>query len=286
MAGHNAAGSMSRKSSCAEEFAHRTSTNRLSEAVAREKMREKMRFENSLDDSVAARLEYRYGGAHEAGFEHIILTLKKPADERIMEAIGYLENYCKLLKGCTSKEVLEVFYQEVGLRLIRILQKPIKWQISLSDGFQVIAGLNALQIPAGTINFLYLKMLGHVYIVEDAKDLAPIVNDVARYGGAYRPEDVYEFIQPTSSAAGTGGRSRRSWLTRCITLASRALHRLLMVSECSCSRKGSTGVRDVMIIVGGISLGTGIIEVGTLRETVSKRQVKDLTMLSFCGWSC
>ena len=31
-------------------------------------------------------------------------------------------------------------------------------------------------------------MLGHVYVVEDAKDLAQIVRDVTRYGGAYIPE--------------------------------------------------------------------------------------------------
>jgi len=31
-------------------------------------------------------------------------------------------------------------------------------------------------------------MLGHVYVVEDAKDLAQIVRDVTRYGGAYRTE--------------------------------------------------------------------------------------------------
>ena len=31
-------------------------------------------------------------------------------------------------------------------------------------------------------------MLGHVYVVEDAKDLAQIVREVTRYGGAYRPE--------------------------------------------------------------------------------------------------
>lgn len=58
-------------------------------------------------------------------------------------------------------------------------------------------------------------MLGHVYVVEDAKDLAQIVRDVARYGGAYRPEvsdqwsklsysrfsllqDIYEFLQRRS----------------------------------------------------------------------------------------
>lgn len=77
------------------------------------------------------------------------------------EAIKCLEMHCKLLKGSTSKEVLEVFHQEVGLRLISylffllgciyitytlflsILQKHIKRQIiSLNGGFQVIADLN------------------------------------------------------------------------------------------------------------------------------------------------
>lgn len=37
-------------------------------------------------------------------------------------------------------------------------------------------------------DFANLRMLGHVYIVEDAKDLAQIVRDVTRYGGAYKPE--------------------------------------------------------------------------------------------------
>ena len=98
----------------------------------------------------------------------------------------------------------------------RILQKHIKRQIiSLNGGFQVIADLNAyhtfisslkvnssfiiiyiyifltrasLQIQSLTSDFANLKMLGHVFIVEDAKDLAQIVRDVTRYGGAYRPE--------------------------------------------------------------------------------------------------
>jgi recyclin-1 len=34
------------------------------------------------------------------------------------EAIQCLDTHCKLVKGSTSKEVLEVFYQEVGVRLI------------------------------------------------------------------------------------------------------------------------------------------------------------------------
>ncbi|KAJ3716502.1 exocyst complex component Sec10-like protein [Lentinula raphanica] len=182
-------------------------------------VREKKRFENSLDDSVA--------GGLNAGtevlmnqVEHIILRLTAPREyyppenaaldlkptKGCIEAIKCLEMHCKLLKGSTSKEVLEVFHQEVGIRLIAILQKHIKRQIiSLSGGFQVIADLNAyhsfiasLKVPSITADFAHLKMLGHVYVVEDAKDLAQIVRDVTRYGGAYRPEDIYEFIQRRS----------------------------------------------------------------------------------------
>ncbi|KAG1743685.1 exocyst complex component Sec10-like protein [Suillus paluster] len=179
-------------------------------------VREKKRFENTLDDCVAAGLN--------AGtqvlmnqVEHIILTLTKPREyyppedaplelgstEGCTEAIRCLDTHCKLLKDSTSKEVLEVFYQEVGIRLLAILQKHIKRQIiSLNGGFQVIADLNAyysfiasLKVPNITADFSHLKMLGHVFVVEDAKDLAQIVRDVTRYGGAYRPEDIYEFIQ-------------------------------------------------------------------------------------------
>jgi len=63
--------------------------------------------------------------------EHIILTLTGPREYYpedgpldlgptlgCAEAIKCLEMHCRLLKGSTSKEVLEVFYQEVGIRLI------------------------------------------------------------------------------------------------------------------------------------------------------------------------
>ncbi|KAF9029567.1 hypothetical protein BDZ89DRAFT_1065353 [Hymenopellis radicata] len=150
-------------------------------------VREKKRFENALDESVA--------GGLNAGTEVLM-----------NQAIKCLEMHCKLLKGSTSREVLEVFHQEVGIRLIGILQKHIKRQIiSLNGGFQVIADLNAyyafissLKVPTIAADFSHLKMLGHVYVVEDAKDLAQIVRDVTRYGGAYRPEDIYEFIQRRS----------------------------------------------------------------------------------------
>ncbi|OCF38059.1 recyclin-1 [Kwoniella heveanensis BCC8398] len=179
-------------------------------------MREKKRFEAVLDDAVAAGLN--------AGIEvlmnqveHIIQVKTGPREyypiegtplelgptKGCQEAIKCLEMHCNLLRGSTSKEVLEVFYQEVGIRLQAILQRHLKRQIiSLEGGFQIIADLNAyhafvasLKQQRITDDFSNLKMLGHVYIVSDAKDLAQIVRDVTRYGGTFTPEDIYEFIQ-------------------------------------------------------------------------------------------
>ncbi|ODN94766.1 recyclin-1 [Cryptococcus wingfieldii CBS 7118] len=179
-------------------------------------MREKKRFEGVLDDAVAAGLN--------AGIEvlmnqveHIIQVktapreyypeADKPLDlgptEGCKEAVRCLEMHCNLLRGSTSKDVLEVFYQEVGIRLETIIQRHLKRQIiSLEGGFQIIADLNAyyafvasLKQQRITEDFSNLKMLGNVFIVSDAKDLAQIVRDVTRYGGTFTPEDIYEFIQ-------------------------------------------------------------------------------------------
>jgi hypothetical protein len=84
-----------------------------------------------------------------------------------------------------------------SLLMYRILQRHLKRQIiSLEGGFQIIADLNAyhafvtsLKQQRITDDFANLKMLGHVYIVSDAKDLAQIVRDVTRYGGTFTPEE-------------------------------------------------------------------------------------------------
>jgi hypothetical protein len=55
------------------------------------------------------------------------------------------------------------------------------------------------QVPSIVADFSHLKMLGHVYVVEDARDVAQIVRDVTRYGGAYRPE-----VSPSTSVRFTG----------------------------------------------------------------------------------
>ena len=111
-------------------------------------MREKKRFENTLDDSVAGGLNTgtdllmkqvnpikRHccftGLTGVIKVEHIIIVRTGPREyypvegapmelrptKGCLEAIACLERHCKLLKGSTNKEVLEVFYQEVGIRL-------------------------------------------------------------------------------------------------------------------------------------------------------------------------
>lgn len=111
-------------------------------------VREKKRFEDTLDDSVAAglnagtdalmtqvKINTRGMSADltvDFQVDHIISKLTKPGeycptDDTILElgptqgckeAIKCLQMHCQLLRGSTSKEVLEVFYQEIGIRLI------------------------------------------------------------------------------------------------------------------------------------------------------------------------
>ena len=94
-------------------------------------MREKKHFEDVLDDCVAGGLNAATDALMNQ-VEHIIQKLTKPREyyppedsplelgptEGCREAIKCLQMHCQLLKGSTSKEVLEVFYQEVGIRLI------------------------------------------------------------------------------------------------------------------------------------------------------------------------
>jgi recyclin-1 len=71
-------------------------------------------------------------------------------------------------------------------------------------------------------------MLGHVYVVDDAKDLAQIVRDVSRYGGAYRPEvgrpllifsTFISTLHRISTSLFRGGRigkrSKKPWIKPC-----------------------------------------------------------------------
>lgn len=174
------------------------------------------KFEGNLDEAVAkglnAGVDLLLGQA-----EHIITSLQQPKDynppighlpdltptRACRETVECLKIHCRMLIGAADKNVLEVFYQEVGIRLHTIICKHLKSQlISLDGGFRVIADLNeyhafilTLRQPQLTADFDSLKMLGNLYIIDNPKELAKLARDANMFGGSLSPEDLYEFLQ-------------------------------------------------------------------------------------------
>ncbi|KAM0791348.1 hypothetical protein ACM66B_005816 [Microbotryomycetes sp. NB124-2] len=179
-------------------------------------VREKKRFESALDDAVATGLNAGVNVLM-SQVEHVIATHQdlrdfSPPEGSVIElqptracreAIEILSTHCDMLKGSTDKQILEVFNQEVGIRLFGIVLKHIKRQlITLDGGFQLIADLNAyhsfvssLKQPTVTIYFSSLKMVGEIFIVDSPKELGQLVRDVSRYEGALSSDDLYEIVQ-------------------------------------------------------------------------------------------
>ncbi|GAA6011961.1 hypothetical protein JCM11491_000118 [Sporobolomyces phaffii] len=179
-------------------------------------VREKKKFESSLDDAVAQGLN----AAVNILMSHVdyVLTAGQgptdfcPADDADLdlrptatanEVVDTLKRHCDMLRGSTDKHILEVFNQEVGIRLHGILLKNLKRVIvSTVGGMQLIADLNAyhsfvtsLRQPQVTAYFTSLKMVGEIYIVQDPKDLGALVRDTSRYEGTLSPDDLYELVQ-------------------------------------------------------------------------------------------
>lgn len=111
-----------------------------------------------------------------------------------------------MLVGCTDKHTLDVFFQELGLRLFNCLTKHLRSNIvSSQGGFVLICDLNryydfivTLKQPVLTPNFLALKELGNLFIIQSPSDLKQLIHDMERFGGILRVEDVFEFAEMRS----------------------------------------------------------------------------------------
>lgn len=180
-------------------------------------VREKRRFDVGVDDAVAQGLNAGVNILMSQA-EHIIQR-QDPRDfcpdtaqngeidlrptETCRDAIACLSSHCAMLRGIMDKHILEVFYQEVGIRLHTILLKHIKTVIvSVDGGFRLIADLNAyhqfvvsLRQSSVTTYFTALKMVGELFIVDSAKDLGQLARDPSRYEGTLSPDDLYEICQ-------------------------------------------------------------------------------------------
>ncbi|KAI1006544.1 F-box protein [Podosphaera aphanis] len=182
--------------------------------------RAKKQFEHMLDDRVAAGLNKGIDVLI-AEVEYLCATAQLPTDYNPVRTangifdvgpsnavnliVELIESHTKMLIGSTDQNMLNVFNQEVGLRLFTVLCKHIKRQrISLDGSMKLISDMNLFFLYIKTLRnselleyFKALRELSQIYLIapEHAKEMAEVVADTQRFGGIFRAEEVYEFLE-------------------------------------------------------------------------------------------
>ncbi|KAF1996145.1 secretion pathway protein Sls2/Rcy1 [Amniculicola lignicola CBS 123094] len=185
--------------------------------------KEKKRFEQMLDERVAAGLnkgidvlmdevEYICGTTqHPTDFNPIAAPNGMPQvfdigpSQTATKIVEMVSSHTSMLMGSTDKNVLDVFNQEVGLRLFTALCKHLKRQrVSVDGAIKLISDVNAytayvtsLRNKSLTEYFAALRELSQIYLIDPnhAKEIATIIADSDRYHGIFRAEEVYEFAE-------------------------------------------------------------------------------------------
>ncbi|KAI9814783.1 MAG: F-box protein: endocytic membrane traffic, recycling ReCYcling 1 [Pycnora praestabilis] len=186
-------------------------------------VKEKKRFEQMLDERVAAGLnkgidvlmdeieyicattqvttDFNPGASGDASGQVIDISPSQTA-VRIVDVVSA---HTKMLVGSTDKNMLDVFNQEVGLRLFTALCKHLKRQrISVDGAIKLISDMNHYFAYIQTLKnqdllqyFKALRELSQIYLIDPshAKDMATIIADGDRFHGIFRAEEVYEFAE-------------------------------------------------------------------------------------------
>ncbi|KAF2710513.1 secretion pathway protein Sls2/Rcy1 [Pleomassaria siparia CBS 279.74] len=186
-------------------------------------LKEKKRFEQMLDERVAAGLNKGIDVLMDE-VEYLCGTTQPPTDfnpttgpngfvemsdigpsQTALKVIEIVQSHTSMLVGSTDKNVLDVFNQEVGLRLFTALCKHLKRQrISVDGAIKLISDMNAyntyilsLRNKSLTQYFAALRELSQLYLIDPdhAKEIAVIIADSDRYHGIFRAEEVYEFAE-------------------------------------------------------------------------------------------
>ncbi|PGH10629.1 hypothetical protein AJ79_05343 [Helicocarpus griseus UAMH5409] len=183
-------------------------------------VKEKKKFEQMLDGRVAAGLnkgidvlmeEVDYLLATKqtaADFNSDVDTLGKKAvdvgpSEAAKAVVEVVSSHTRMLVGSTDKSTLDVFNQEIGLRLFASLCKHLKMQrINVDGAIKLISDMNHYFNFIKTMKndqllqyFIALRELSQVYLIDpsDSKEMATIIADGDRFHGIFRAEEVYEF---------------------------------------------------------------------------------------------
>ncbi|PYH49923.1 exocyst complex component Sec10 family protein [Aspergillus saccharolyticus JOP 1030-1] len=186
-------------------------------------VKEKKKFEQNLDERVAAGLNKGIDVLMEE-VDYILATrqlatdfnpsistdpYRKTMDVSVTEAaaavVDVVSSHTQMLVGSTDKSMLDVFNQEVGLRLFAALCKHLKRQrISIEGSLKLISDMTHYAKFIQTfknndlmIYFKALRELSQIYLIDssDAKELATIIADADRFYGIWRVEEVYEFAE-------------------------------------------------------------------------------------------
>ncbi|ESZ98998.1 hypothetical protein SBOR_0656 [Sclerotinia borealis F-4128] len=184
----------------------------------------KKNFEQMLDERVAAGLNKGIDVLMDE-VEYICGTTQLPTDYNPPEfdatgispdidigptstaeqVVALVESHTKMLTGSTDKTMLDVFNQEVGLRLFTAVCKHLKRQrISTSGAIKLISDMNIYFVYIRTLRnadllqyFKALRELSQIYLISPnhAKEMATVIADGDRFGGIFRAEEVYEFAE-------------------------------------------------------------------------------------------
>ncbi|KAK6344014.1 F-box protein: endocytic membrane traffic, recycling ReCYcling 1 [Orbilia brochopaga] len=183
-------------------------------------LKEKKRFEQMLDERVAAGLNTGIDVLIKE-VDYVFAKTQKPTDynpgivgEHMTPDIGpsdaarkvveLVSSHTKLLVGSTDKNVLDVFNQEVGMRLWTSICKHLKIQrISIDGAIVLISDVNhytqfivRLRNSGLTQYYNALRELAQIYLIDPqhAKQMAAVIADGTRFKGIFTVEEVYEFV--------------------------------------------------------------------------------------------
>ncbi|KAF2435076.1 secretion pathway protein Sls2/Rcy1 [Tothia fuscella] len=184
-------------------------------------IKEKKKFEQILDERVAAGLNKGIDVLMNE-VEYICATLQKPTDfnpvlaageglsdigptETAKRVVHLVESHTSMLVGSTEKNMLDVFNQEVGVRLFTALCKNLKRQRVSVDGAIVLISdtnhysqfIRSLRNKSLTQYFDALREMTQIYLIDPshAREIGKIIADPDRYHGIFRAEEVYEFAE-------------------------------------------------------------------------------------------
>ncbi|KAF2222076.1 exocyst complex component Sec10 [Elsinoe ampelina] len=196
--------------------------------------KEKKRFEQMLDERVAAGMSKGIDVLMDE-VEYLCATTQAATDfnpgvdgstggivdigptKTAKDVVQLVESHTAMLTGSTEKTMLDVFYQEVGLRLFGAICKHVKRQrISVDGAILLISDINLYATFISSLKqkplvpyFTALRELSQIYLVDctpsprdskkqrnaRSKELATIIADNDRYKGIFGAEEVLEFAE-------------------------------------------------------------------------------------------